>query len=133
MNEMSLQRLRELLLAIHAPSEKGVEFDTDKASEFGYSMEEIAFAERILSIEPDRSLIRLLKRQIIFCDLDKSFESGIVYVAIAKIIFITAADGSKCSYIFEENLETKVAETKDFVNLLAWASTNNNDCFGNNI
>ncbi len=133
MEEMSLQRIRELLLAIHSPTEKGVMFDTDKALEFGYSPEEIAFVERIIPIEPDYSLIKLLKRQIIFCSLDKGFDSGIVYVAFAKIIFITAADGSQCSHIFEEDLDTKVAERKDFVQLLAWTTSTRNDCYGNSI
>ena len=133
MEEISLQRIRELLLAIHYPVEIGVEFDTDKALGLGYSAEEIAFVERIIRIEPDRSLIKLFKRQVIFCNLDNSFSSGIVYIAIAKIIFITEADGSKCSHIFEEDLETKVAEMKDFLNLLAWATSNHNDSNGNNI
>ncbi len=133
MEEMSLQRIRELLLAIHYPVEIGVEFDTDKALGLGYSAEEIAFVERIIRIEPDRSLIKLFKRLVIFCNLDYSFSCGIVYIAIAKIIFITEADGSKCSHIFEEDLETKVAEMKDFLNLLDWAISTRNDCYGNNI
>ena len=133
MQPMSLQRLRELLLAIHVPCEKGVEFDTDKAPAFGYSPEEIEFAERIIQVIPDNSLIKLFKRQITFCSLDKGFESGIVYIAIAKIIFIVEADGSECDYIFEEDLETKVAEMKDFIILLAWSTSTCNDCYGNNI
>ena len=133
MEEMRLQRIRELLLAIHYPVEIGVEFDTDKALGLGYSAEEIAFAERIIPIEPDRTLMSLFKREIIFCNLDKSFSCGIVYVAIAKIIFIIEADGSECDHIFEEDLETKVAEMKDFINLLAWSTSNRNDCYDNNI
>ena len=133
MEEISLQRIRELLLAIHYPVGKGVEFDTEKALDLGYSAEEIAFVERIIPIEPDRTLMSLFKREIIFCNLDKSFTCGIVYIAMAKIIFIIEADGSECDYIFEEDLETKVAEMKDFVQLLAWATSNRNDCYGNNI
>ena len=133
MKEISLQRIRELLLDIHSPSERGVVFDTEKAPELGYSAEEIAFVERIIPIEPDRTLMSLFKREIIFCNLDKSFSCGIVYVAIAKIIFIIEADGSECDHIFEEDLETKVAEMKDFINLLAWSTSNRNDCYGNNI
>ena len=133
MKEISLQRIRELLLAIHYPVGKGVEFDTEKALDLGYSAEEIAFVERIIPIEPDRTLMSLFKREIIFCNLDKSFTCGIVYVAIAKILFIIEADGSECDHIFEEDLETKVAEMKDFLNLLAWATSNHNDSNGNNI
>ena len=133
MEEISLQRIRELLLAIHYPVGKGVEFDTEKAPDLGYSAEEIAFAERIIPIEPDRTLISLFKREIIFCNLDKSFTCGIVYIAIAKIIFIIEADGSECDHIFEEDLETKVAEMKNFVQSLDWTTSIRNDCYGNNI
>jgi hypothetical protein len=133
MEEISLQKIRKLLLDIHIPSERGVVFDTDKAPELGYSAEEIEFAERIIQIDSDYSLIQLIKRQIIFCDLDLSYLSGVVYIAIAKIIFITEPDGSECCHIFEEDLETKVAERKDFIHLLDWAASKRNDCYGNNI
>ena len=133
MKEISLQKIRELLLDVHSPSERGVVFDTDNAIELGYSPEEIAFAERIIPIEPDRTLMSLFKREIIFCNLDKSFTCGIVYIAMAKIIFIIEADGSECDHIFEEDLETKVTEMKNFVQLLAWTTSNRNDCYGNNI
>jgi hypothetical protein len=133
MEEMSLSRIRELILAIHTPRENAVEFDTEKALELGYSAEEIAFAERIIPIQAHRSLIKLFKRQVIFCSLAKGFDSGIVYVAIAKIIFIVEADGSKCDFIFEEDLEAKLAEMKEYIFLMDWATSNRNDCHDNNI
>ncbi len=126
MNKMNLQRTRELLLAIHSVCEKGIEFDTEKALELGYSTEEIKFVERIIPIKPDPSLIKLFKTQIIFCSLDTGFNSGIVYIALARIIFIVEADGTKCTSMFEEDLDTKVAERKKVVTLLDWAISNGN-------
>lgn len=130
---MSLQRTRDLIMAIHAPYNHGVTFDTDKAPELGYSASEIAFIERLLEVVPDVSLNKLIKSQLIFCSLDHGYDPGIVYIAIAKIIFIVDHNGKSCSYIFEEDLEQKVAETKLNMVTLAWAETNKNDSTGNNI
>jgi hypothetical protein len=133
MEEITLARTRQLILDIHGPTEKGIGFDTDLAPGLGYSQQEILFVERVLEVIPDRILTKLFANLIVFCELDKGYNPGIVYVPIAKMIFIIDGYGQECNHIFEEDLEAKVAEIKNNAINLAWALSNKNDCNGNNI
>ena len=137
MVEMSLQRLRELTLEIHSFEEKGIEFDTNKALELGYSETEIEIASKILAMEPNVSLNNLFKSKIIFCDPDIQSKKAffVYYVMFVKLIFVIDRDANVYSYIFEEDLEEKVMQTQEIITLFEYNEANPviNNVYGNTI
>ncbi len=137
MEEISLQRLRELILDIHSFVELGVEFDTNKALELGYSETEIEIASKILAINQNSSLNNLFKSKILFCNPD--FQSKktvyVYYVMLAKLIFVFDEESDIYSHIFEEDLEEKVRETQKIITTIEYFDANPTICdvYGNPI
>ena len=136
MEEMKLQRIRELIIAIHSVGDDGLLFDTSKAQSLGYSEQEIDTANKILAMEPIEYLDELFKSKIIFT----SFHQGpapslnVFYIGLAKLIFVINTEKEIHTYVTEEDLEIKVTDTLNSMVHLAYVMANtNNDAYGNPI
>jgi hypothetical protein len=134
MEELSLQRIRDLIIAAHSVSDDGIlSFDTSNLKSLGFTEAEIDEANRILAAEQAECLQDYIKSQIKFCFVDPA-PATIYYIGYAKLIFSISNEKQAYSYITEEDLEQIVHEMRDFIVKLQYIEANsNNDASGNQI
>lgn len=134
MEELSLQRIRDLIIAAHTVSEDGeLTFDTTSLDTIGFTKEEIEEADRILAAEQCEPLQEYFKSLIKFSFVDPP-PATIHYIGYAKLIFSVSVEKQAYSYITEEDLEQLVRGMKDFIVQLQYIEANsNNDAYGNPI
>lgn len=134
MDNLKLQRIRELIIASHSVGEDGdLSFDITIASSLGFTSDEIEEGIRIVAAEQTEILQDYFKHQINFC-----FPGGdpfsVYHIGYAKLIFSMNHEKQAYSYITEEELENKVQDMKDFIVKLQYTNANsNNDAFGSAI
>jgi hypothetical protein len=124
MEEVSLARLRQLIVDIHTVCEDGLLFDTDIALQLGYSASEVECAETILELETKDSLHQLYNTYVRRCYPNADFSPAVRYFPIAKLIFITDISTGITSYIFEEDFEKDLIE-RGVTILPSWSFKNN--------
>ena len=134
MEELSLPRIRELIIAAHSVSVEGIlSFDTTKSATLGFTEAEIDETNRILAAEQVPQLQDYFRSKINFYFL-KDSPCIVHYIGYAKLIFSIYPDEDGYSYITEEDLEQKVHETKDFIVKLQYIEANaSNDAYGNSV
>lgn len=134
MEELNLQRMRELIIAAHSVSDDGIlSFDTTNSSALGFTESEIGEANRILAAEQTECLQDYFKNLINFCFVDPA-PTTIYYIGYAKLIFSISSENQAYSYITVEDLELQVREMCDFIEKLQYIEANsNNDAYGNQI
>ena len=134
MEELSLQRIRDLIIAAHSVSDDCLlSFDTTKSASLGFTEAEIDEANAILAAEQEETLQDYFKSQIDFC-FPNPGSFTIYYIGYAKMIFSVNHEKQAYSYITEEDLEQKVREMRDFIVQLLYVEANSrNDAYGNPI
>jgi len=132
MEEMSLQRLRNLILDVYTIDESNLIFDTDTALSKGYSIDEVEFANKVFELNPLVSFHTFhLKNDLRYFLDDDEFNPIIFYIQLAELIFIIDLESEVYSYMFEEDLQEKVAEKRAFADHLEYLMTQvNNDAYG---
>ena len=137
MENVSWEKVRNLLLDIHTVDHEGIEFDTDRAVELGYTSKEINAAETIITTNNNWSLrAEEIREQIIMLCFWKAIKPVIYYLNDVKLIFIFDISLGIYSYMFEEELEDKMrkVDAEAFDNYLDYVLNNFcNDAFGNEI
>ena len=134
MEELNLQRIRELIIAAHSVSDDGtLSFDIPNSASLGFTQAEIDEANKILAAEQTEYLQDYFKNLIKFCFVDPA-PATIYYIGYAKLIFSISNEKQAYSYIKEEDLEQIVHEMRDFIVKLQYIEANsNNDASGNQI
>jgi len=134
MEELNLQRIRELIIAAHSVSDDCIlSFDTANSASLGFTQAEIDEANRILAAEQTEYLQDYFKNLIKFCFVDPA-PATIYYIGYAKLIFSISNEKQAYSHITEEDLEQIVHEMRDFIVKLQYIEANsNNDASGNQI
>jgi hypothetical protein len=134
MEELSIQRIRDLIIAAHSVSDDGVlSFDTKHSASLGFIQEEIDEADSILAAEQAECLQEYFKSKIAFCFPDPG-PIQVYYIGYAKLIFSVNREKQAYSYITEEDLELKVRDMIDFITNIEYVHANsNNDAYGNPI
>lgn len=134
MEELSLLRIRDLIIAAHSVSDDCIlSFDTTNSASLGFTESEIDEANRILAAEQTEYLQDHFRNLLKFCFVDPA-PTTIYYIGYAKLIFAISEEKRAYSYYTEEELEQKVQETKDFIVKLQYVEANsNNDALGNQI
>lgn len=95
MEEFSLQRIRDLIIAAHIVHDDGyIGFDTAPCSQLGYTNAEIEEAKSLLAAEQAINLQEYYKSQIEFCYVNPGTFS-VQYVGYAGIIFVVMKDKAR--------------------------------------
>ena len=104
-DEGKFNQLRQIILVSAEFISNGINFDTYKAQEKGFSEEDIADVDHILT---DCSFFtnEFLKEINFITDTDDI--PKVYFVEFAKIIFILYEDNQKSFYIFEEDLHKAI-------------------------
>lgn len=134
MEELSLQRIRDLIIAAHKVDDDGVlTFDTTSMASLGFTKAEIDEADRMLAAEQCEQLLEYFQSLIKFSFVDPP-PATIHHIGYAKLIFSISQEKQAYSYITEEDLEELVRGMKDFIVKLQYIEANsNNDAYGNPI
>ena len=128
MDDSVLKQIRQLILDSTTVLDDGIEFDTSKAVEKGYSEAEIAVADDLLRNQG--AFTTEFLGDILYY-FDSSTDLKIFYVAIARIILLIDLNNQKYTHIFEEDLVKEVAAKRVFENYLEYIMTYSvNDAFG---
>lgn len=137
MEEVSLQRIRQLLIDIHSVDDLGtLTFNTEKCQQLNYSDVEIDTVNKILAMERNDYLDELFKSKVIFTAVtpNSSPKLNVYYFGIAKIIFVINVDWGFYTHVFEEEIDERVANMQEFFVRMAFTMANsNNDAYGNPI
>ena len=134
MEEFSLHRIRDLIIAAHSVSDDGIlSFDTTNSASLGFTESEIEEANKILAAEQATVLQEYFEYLIRFCFVNPE-PFWVYYIGRAKLIFSFNEEKQGYSYFTEEDLEQRVQETKDYIVKLEYIQANsNNDAAGNQI
>ena len=137
MEEVSLQRIRQLLIDIHSVDDAGtLTFNTEKCQQLNYSDAEIASVNKILAMERIDYLDELFKSKVIFSAITPNSTTvlDVYYFGVAKIIFIIDKEMGYYGHVVEEDIDERVANMQDLMVRLAYNMANtNNDAYGNPI
>lgn len=106
MDEAKFRRIRETILDSTTFVSRGVCFDTDNAHVNGYSDEEIADAEYLLT--ESSFFTKDFVKEIEQITDDTQVNFIVYFVEFAKIIFMVHEDSPKSRYFFEEDLQKMV-------------------------
>lgn len=124
MEGLSLQRIRDLIIAAHSVSEDGeLTFDTTSMALLGFTKAEIEEADGILAMEQCEPLQDYFQSLIKFCFV-KPEPATLYYIGYAKLIFSVSTDKQVYSYITEEDLNELVEDMKDFIVQMHWNDAN---------
>lgn len=106
MDDTKFWRIRQLILDCTTYPDNGILYESNSASEKGYTEEEIAIADEIFTNWSCFTTKFLDKVEYVYGD--SANKSAIYYVEFAKIIFIIEKESQKSTYILEEDLQRKV-------------------------
>jgi hypothetical protein len=134
MEQLNLQRIRDLIIAAHSVSGDGtLTFDTTAATSLGFTEAEIDEANQILAAEQVQQLQDYFRSKINFYFL-KDSPCIVYYIGYAKLIFAIHPEKDGYSYVTEEELELMVNEIKDMLVKMEYIYANSkNDASGNPI
>jgi hypothetical protein len=137
MEEVSLQRIRQLLIDIHSVDDAGtLTFNTEKCQQLNYSDAEIDMVNKILAMERIDYLDELFKSKVIFTAVTPNSSPilNVYYFGIAKIIFVINVEWGFYTHVVEEDIDERVANMQELYVQLAYNLANsNNDAYGNPI
>lgn len=137
MEELNLQRIRQLLIDIHSVDDAGtLTFNTEKCQQLNYSDAEIDTVNKILAMERIDYLDELFKSKVIFSAITPNSTTvlDVYYFGVAKIIFIIDKEMGYYGHVVEEDIDERVAYMQDLMVRLVYNIANtNNDAYGNPI
>jgi hypothetical protein len=111
MDDTKFWRIRQLILDCTTYPDNGILYESNSASEKGYSGEEIAIADEIFTNWSCFTTKFLDK--VKYVNGDSAEKSAVYYVEFVKIIFIIEKESQKSTYILEEDL-LKMVFLKEF-------------------
>ena len=134
MEQLKLQRIRDLIIAAHRVDDDGeLTFDTTSMASLGFTDAEIEEADGILAAEQCEPLREYFQSLINFCFVQPK-PATIHYIGYAKLIFSISEERQAYSYMTEEDLNKLVDDMKDFIVHMQWVEANaRNDAYGNPI
>lgn len=106
MDAIKFNRIRQIIIDSATYVSRGITFDTQKAYENGYSDEEIANAEYLLT--ESSYFVKDFEDEIKQITSNTEADFHVYFVEFAKIIFVLHENNQKPTHFFEEDLQKMV-------------------------
>ena len=135
MDEVNMQRVRDIVILSFSSDETGIRFDTDKVLNKGFAVADIEEAEMVILAGPTLTLMTIqILADIKYLTPEMAvINPWIYYVEPVGLILLIHRERFFSTYLFEEDLTAGVYYKKSIEYQLEYLDKNSHDAFGNDI